>query len=176
MALDLFGTKAKKEAAKDAAITEAMQKLSKAEIIDALVKNFVESEESWLKDCQSYYDDCRREVSIEEDSFEISWVEHYDEKIQIGTFDDGSPRYDTRRAQRTLESVAYGFTSRGYEPLPEYTASNGVKLSSKEVCEVFAAVVRERLAAAMPGYKFGETNGYRFFHYNVPRPTWKKWF
>lgn len=182
MALDLFGTKARKaeeearEKAYKVAEDEVMQKLSQVQLLDLLVENVRNNDEDWVTKCQSYYDSRVRVVNIEEDMFEIKWRRVYQERVQVGTYQDGTPKIETRDAEEVFGRVGYSYTKSGYRPLHSY--DNGIPggtVSSDRVCQLWTKVVHERLQAAMPNCEFSKVNGCSFT-YQVPALTWEDWF
>ena len=166
--MGLFDGKAKKESAEK----EALQKLSQVPLLDMLIENILSKEEPWILQCQSYYDNCQRVVTIEPDGFEIKWSGTHSEEY-IG--DDGQLHY--KKIEDMYGHIGYSYTKSGYLPLHSYKYDNGSKeLSTVRVCYLWASIIRERMMAEMPQCKFGEVNESAVFSYTVPPLSFKDWF
>lgn len=159
--MGLFDGKAKQEAAEE----EVMQKLSQVPLLDILIENILgDGAASWIREGQSYYDNCRRKVKIEPDSFEIKWSS-YPEEIP------------GQREEVIHESVCYSYTKSGYLPLHQFSYDNGKKeIPTEQVCYLWASIIRERMAAKMPNCKFDSVYGDASFTYKVQPPSFKDWF
>lgn len=84
--MGLFGIGEKRKAAE----SEITQKLRAHPLLELLVKNVLNeanTNEKWISACQSYYDNCKRKVTIEPDGFEIKW---YTSREEPYTGSDGS--------------------------------------------------------------------------------------
>lgn len=160
--MGLFDGGAKKEAAENA----ILQALSQLPILDDLVSTLMNNEEEWITNCQGYYDNRKRQVTIEADLFEIKWSSFYYE--------------DERRMEQINGQVRYDYTSSGYTPLHNHVNEKGKEdVSVDRVIFLWSSIVRERLQAKMPNCKFGNVTGHEgsaTFSYTVPALTWKRWF
>ena len=84
----LFGGGAKKDAIEN----EILQAMADLEILNDLVATIAEKAEGsqteeasdpWLTNCQGYYDNCIRTVTVAADLFEIRWSDvHYEKDGQ----------------------------------------------------------------------------------------------
>lgn len=121
---------------------------------------------------QSYYDSCRRTVTVEPDGFEIKWSSFHEEPY-VGS--DGQRH--TQRVEDVHGRVGYSYTKSGYLPLHSYSYDNGKKeISTQRVCCLWASIVRERMVAKMPNCKFSGVNDNATFTYTVPTLSFKDWF
>ena len=167
--MGLFDGKAKQDAAEN----EIMYRLSQVPLLDLLIANIFEGDvEPWIQMGQDYYDNCQRLVRIEPDGFEIIWSSVRDE-IVVGN--DGQRR--VQRVEEVKGSVGYSYTKSGYMPLHGFAYDNGKKeISTQRVCCLWAAVVRERMAARLPNCWFSGVSENATFTYTVPALSFKDWF
>lgn len=163
---------------------QIMQALAQCELLDMVIDNLLEDEENpWITTCQSYYDDCKRVVSSGVDMFEVKWFVMRKEPAIVGYDEDGKPIQRMKDVEEILGRVGYSYTKSGYMPLHEYRSSitknektgEKVVISAERMCELWVAVVRERMQAKMPACYFGSPVE-AMFAYQVPRLTWKEWF
>lgn len=177
MAFDLFGTKEKQAAVE----REILQKMSQLPILDNLIKQLLgEDAEEWMTMGQSYYDNCKRTVTVEPDSFELKWSRYYQERVQVGVYEDGTPKTEMRYKEEILAEQGYSFTKSGYLPLHAHYNEKGKEdVSVGRVCYLWASIIREHLAAEMPNCKFGDvehSSEAASFTYTVPALKFKDWF
>ena len=167
--MGLFDGKAKQENAEN----EVLQKLSQTQILEAAVQQMVnETEASWIRKAQNYYDNCELTVIIHPDALIIEWRNKHAEFF-IGT--DG--KLVKENIEDELVSKNYSYTASGYLPLHEYKYDNGKKeISVERVCYLWASIVRERMAAKMPECKFEGVLDRAVFTYKVPPLTLRDWF
>lgn len=163
----LFGP-SKKEI--ELAEEQILQKLSKIELLNDITTTIFNHEESWILNCQGYYDNRKRKVQIGPDSFEILWIGKSDVINANG-----------EREDEILGRVGYAYTKSGYMPLHAMKNAKGEELVSiSRVVTLWTMVVKERLQSKMSECTFGEVfqwdTGRSSFTYNVPALTWKDWF
>lgn len=168
MGLLNFG--AKKKAAEDA----VLKALFKVELLDLLIRNILEeakTENSWITNCQGYYDSCTRVVAISADSCTLKWVE-----TQCVRDQKGNEQY----VDDVKNELGYSYTASGYVPLHSHRGEDGMEdVPTSRVIYLWTTLVRERLQAKLGDCVFGEVNeGERgsYFRYRVPGLTWKDWF
>ena len=177
MAFDLFGNKEKQAAVEN----EILQKMSRIPLLDDLINQLLGDDlEEWMVKSQSYYDNCRRVVRVEPDCFSIKWSRWYKERVQVGVYEDGTPKTEVRDQEEILEEKGYSFTKSGYLPLHAHYNEKGKEdVSVGRVCYLWASIVRERMAAKMTNCRFETVNQYSeeaAFGYTVPAQTYKDWF
>ena len=177
MAFDLFGTKEKQATLEN----EILQKMSRVQFLDNLIGQlFGDDLEEWITMGQSYYDERTRVVSVEPDSVSIEWASWDKERVQVGVYDDGTPKTEVRDCKKILGEIAYSFTKSGYLPLHAHYNEKGKEdVSVDRVCYLLASIIQERMAAKMPNCTFGtvsQCSGRAIFVYTVPALTFKDWF
>ena len=177
MAFDLFGTKEKQANVEN----EILQKMSRLPILDDLINQLLgEDLEEWMNMGQSYYDSCKRIVRIDPDCFRLKWSKFYQERVQIGVYDDGRHKTEMQQKEEIIAEKCYGFTRSGYLPLHAHYNEKGKEdVSTGRICYLWASVIRERLAAKMTDCKFGtveQNSEVATFTYTVPALTFKDWF
>ena len=168
--MGLFDGKAKKEAAEK----EVLQKLSQVEMLASLVDLAIENgeEEPWLLMGQSYYDSCKRIVTVIPEGFEIKWHSYHDEPY-IGQ--DG--RQYSKKVEDIHGSDGYSFTKSGYVPRHSDAYDDGSKeIPENRICCLCAAVIREHMMKKMPTCRFGEVREDASFTYAVPSLSFDDWF
>lgn len=177
MAFDVFGTKEKQAAVE----REILQKMSQLPILDMLIKQLLGADmEDWMVMGQSYYDSCKRRVTIEPDGFELKWSRYYQQRVQVGVYEDGTPKTEMRTNEEILAEKVYSFTKSGYLPLHAHYNEKGKEdVSVGRICYLWASVIREYLAAEMTNCKFSDvehSSDAASFTYTVPALTFKDWF
>lgn len=150
----LFGN-AKKEAAEN----EVRRDLSDALILDQIMdtlKNPKNDKFLWCTHCQSFYDRRWREITVEEDLFQVRWV-----------------------GVENMEFKAR-YTDAGYIPLHAHiNEKDNEDVSLKKVLYLWCDVIKQRMENEFPDFEFrsviqdGERSS---FEYRVPNLTWMKWF
>lgn len=171
----LFGGNKKQETVEN----EVMQKLAQVELLELLIKNVLrEAEEGnpWITNCQSYYDNCRREVMIAPDLFSIRWV-----MVEKNEYIGNDGKLHTNQEEKEMGHLGYSYTKSGYRPLHHHCNEKGKEdITLIRVCELWAGVVKESMQARMPQCIFTQgvnvMNDIVTFSYKVPSPTWKGWF
>lgn len=166
----LFGGSAKKDAVEN----EILQAMSDLEILDLLVKNVAaeaEEENPWITNCQGYYDNCIRTVTIAADMFEVKWSDISYERDAQGK---------EHRVENVNGRLAYSYTKSGYTPLHSHYNEKGKEdVSVSRVIYLWTTLVHERLQSKLADCSFGyvrEGDGFATFDYKVPALTWKRWF
>lgn len=172
----LFEDREKKEDIENA----VMRVLSQAPILDDIIARIdVEQEEkTWLTKGQSYYDSCTRVVIIEPDLFMIQWIEAEEQE-----YVDKTGKRQTRMEDVVIEEIKYRYTARGYVPLHEHrNGKDRIDVPVLRVCSLWAALIRERMAAKMKSCEFWRvmesTDGKprAKFTYKVPALSFRDWF
>lgn len=141
------------------------------------VLNEADENEKWIAACQSYYDNCKRKVTIEPDGVEIKW---YTSREEPYTGSDGQTHY--KKTEDIYGHIEYSYTKSGYLPLHNHLNEKGKEdVSVGKVCYLWASVVQEALQEKMPQCQFNDRikqDGLydASFTYQVPRPSWKRWF
>lgn len=167
--MGLFDGKERRESAE----REVLQKLSQVPLLNNLIDNILNADdEPWLQMQQNYYDNCKRIVTVEPDSFEIKWNSYHEEPV-IGA--DGQRH--TQRVEDIHGRIAYRYTLSGYVPLHSYRYENGAKeVSTERICYLFASIIHDRLKEKMPKCIFSEVDNKAVFTYSVPSLPFKDWF
>lgn len=152
--------------AKKAAENYVYESLSKLDILDDLLSTILDNTEDWINNCQSYYDNRKREVTIGEDLFQIRWVQYEYEQ--------------EKRVEKTKGEVNYSFTLSGYTPLHNHINDKGKELVSvSKVIYLWTSIICEHLQKNMPECEFSNVTQFEdhsSFSYTVPPLTWKRWF
>lgn len=158
--MGLFNLKSKREAAENFVRTS----LSKLPIIDDIIFTAMQSEKSWIKERQGYYDNGRRQVIVEKDLIQIRWGVQYN-----GENADKEPN----------DSFNLTYTSAGYVPLHRFAREEYSEVSERRVLAIFISIILERMKKVMPNCIYGEITDYENFSsftYTLPRLKWKEWF
>lgn len=182
----LFGGKEKKKAAEDLVmqklaqhklLTGLMQQVliqaGKASYIDDNGEECIEKRNSWLTECQSYYDSRRRTVTIAPDLFEIKWSDTHQEQHKSA---DGKTYYES--AEDIHGKIAYAYTSSGYRPLHSFSNGEAV-VDVSVVLSCWAEIIKEKMQEMFPEMDFSRVvsrEDKAFFTYDVPELEWKDWF
>lgn len=160
--MGLFSGRAKREAAEQ----YVRKSLSTVPILDDLIHTVMISEKEWIKSCQGYYDNRKRQVVVQKDLFQIRW---------------GNPKYDNSKESEEgiVDSFNLAYTQAGYVPLHHYVTEEYPEVSTQRVLSIWANVIRDHMKAQMPECAFFEVNeydGFAVFTYMVPKIQWKQWF
>lgn len=171
---------------KNAAKDELSQKMAESQLIDLIVNEILAMDRnSFVYIQQSPQDNRKRRVVISNDCLEIKWSTFHWEKY---TDENG---VHNKKVEDIILDESYSFSKSGYQPLDNFTASNGTAVSSDKVVEIFAETIRKKMEQAIPECKFDYSvsrvlssyqeqfsAGYYYyeFYYEVPEQQYKSAF
>ena len=157
----LFSSQKKLDAEK-----ELREKLAGNPILDMLLEGAAKKEFAWITAADGYYDNCRREILLENDYAGFGRKNGYDEK--------------TKKEGVQYEGISY--TSLGWKPMSELPTSSGNYVSEKRVFEIWGSLITERMKKTYPRLEFGDPvtcteNGklHLTISYRVPQKEYRSW-
>lgn len=167
--MGLFDGGAKKQAIEN----EVMQILSQQPILNEIMHSIQNNmkDNSWMLQCQGYYDSRQRSIIIEPDAFIINWKEKENVEDEKGNIQE---------IYKKKASIGLAYTDLGYMPLHSYKSKEGKELVSAErVAFLWASIIKERMKVHFHDCNFSDVwqDGKKaFFTYYVPKQEFKSWF